>query len=81
MSGTIQQVTDFAERLDKARIAYHLESSRPNAVMVCATVPGERWEIEFLTDGTIEVEIFKSDGEIADSAVLESLFAKFSDSK
>ncbi len=36
--------------------------ARPEAVMVALAVPGERWEIEFFTDGRIEVERFVSQG-------------------
>jgi hypothetical protein len=43
-------------------------------------VPGERWEIEFLTDGAIEVERFVSRGEIEDSAALNELFAIYANS-
>jgi hypothetical protein len=32
--------------------------------MVLVTVPGERWEVEFFADGSIEVERFISNGEI-----------------
>ena len=30
--------------------------------MVTVAVPGERWEIEFINDGTVEVERFESAG-------------------
>lgn len=40
-------------------------------------VPGERWEIEFLPDGEIEVEKFVSLGEIAGAESLEGLFARY----
>ena len=33
-------------------------------VMVEIAIPGERWEVEFEDDGSIEIEIFKGDGEI-----------------
>lgn len=46
--------------------------------MVQITVPGERWEVEFLLDGTIEVERFKSDGAIHNGAALEDLFRDYS---
>jgi hypothetical protein len=42
-------------------------------------VPGERWEIEFLETGDIEIEIFKSNGEILDARALDDLCTRFSD--
>jgi hypothetical protein len=32
--------------------------------MITVAVPGERWEIEFLDDGSIEIERFISNGKI-----------------
>jgi hypothetical protein len=43
------------------------------------TVPGERWEIELLETGELEIEIFRSGGEIRDAQALDDLFARFSD--
>jgi hypothetical protein len=53
--------------------------SRDNAMMVLAFAPSEYWEIEFLTDGTMDVEIFKSNGKIYDKDVLPKLFEKWKD--
>jgi len=47
--------------------------------MVLVTVPGERWEVEFLADGSVEVERFTSDGEIYGEDTLGELFAKYAD--
>ena len=47
--------------------------------MVLVAVPGERWEIEFLADGSIEVERFISDGGIYGEEALNELFANYSD--
>lgn len=32
--------------------------------MVLVAVPGQRWEIEFMLDGRIDIEVFYSDGKI-----------------
>jgi hypothetical protein len=72
-------MTAFLDRLEKASIHYSLAYSRQDAVMVQIAVPGERWEVEFMGDGTIDVEKFKSDGTIVDGAALDELFALFSD--
>jgi hypothetical protein len=42
-------------------------------------VPGERWEIEFLGDGSVEVERFLSNGEICGEEVLHELLSKYAD--
>jgi len=34
--------------------------------MIEVTVPGQRWEIEFLEDGTVDIEKFISDGKMYD---------------
>jgi hypothetical protein len=47
--------------------------------MVQIAVPGERWEVEFLNDGSVDVEIFRSDGQIHDSTALAQLIQKHSD--
>jgi hypothetical protein len=66
----------FLERLDKAKITYTMEHSRDEAVMVNLVVPGEYWEIEFLEDGAIEVECYRSNGKICDESVLDEMIAK-----
>jgi hypothetical protein len=71
----------FLRQLEEAKIAYDLRHSRDDAIMVEINVPGERWEVEFLEDGDMEIERFKSDGEISDESVLRELFAKYSDAE
>lgn len=43
--------------------------------LLLVSVPGERWEIEFLEDGQVEVEIFQSDGQILDKDALSKLLS------
>jgi hypothetical protein len=69
----------FLDNLEQANINYTLARYRDEAIMVNVAVPGERWEIEFLIDGSVEVERFVSDGDIYDQEVLKELFAKYSD--
>jgi hypothetical protein len=66
-------------RLDAARIAYRLERVRDDAIAIEVAVPGERWEIEWFESGEVEVEIFRSSGEILDARALTELFARFAD--
>jgi len=47
--------------------------------MVLVTVPGERWEVEFRADGSVEIERFISDGKIYGEGTLGELFAKYMD--
>jgi hypothetical protein len=72
-------LTAFLRRLDEARIHYQLARHRDEAVSVLIAAPGERWEVDFLEDGGVDVERFVSDGRIDDETALAELFAKFSD--
>ena|SRR5712691_4594919 len=72
------RLLDLLERLETAKISYDLEHSREDALMVRLVVPGEYWEIEFLKDGEIEIERYRSNGHIYDESMLEKLFAKYS---
>ena len=47
--------------------------------MVEAVVPGQRWEIEFMSRGDVEIEKFLSDGTIYDSREFETLLKEFGD--
>ena len=69
----------FLHRLRDAGIHYRLDQHRDGAVMVDVAVPGERWEVEFLDDGSVEAERFASDGTIHDAAVLDDLIARNAD--
>jgi hypothetical protein len=73
------RLLDFVRRLDEAHFWYRLTSIRAEAVCVEIAVPGERWEVEFMEDGEIEIERFRSNGEIANEQSLEVLFTDFAD--
>lgn len=70
---------EFLERLRSARIHFTLATYRNDTVMVQISVPGERWEVEFFGDGSVEIERFRSDGQISDRSALEILFTDFAD--
>jgi hypothetical protein len=81
MSGLATGTTDdtllrFLARLDEHRLPYALASARQQAIMVRFARPGERWEVEVLADGTIEVERFLGDGTIADETAFGELWAR-----
>lgn len=69
----------FLERLDQAKISYSIRHSRDDALMIVAFAPGEYWEIEFLEDGDIDIERYRSNGHIDDESILEELFALWSE--
>ena len=62
------------DQIEQAKIAYRLEHVR-DSIMVVAAVPGERWEIEFLEDGEIEIERFTSSGVTDNQDLLGQLLA------
>jgi hypothetical protein len=65
--------------LRKGKIHYRLDQHREDAIMVEVAVPGERWEVEFLDDGSVEAEVFRSNGTIHDSSALDDLIRRHSD--
>jgi len=73
------RLLDFVQRLDRAGICHRLMSFRADSVCVDVSVPGQRWEVEFMRDGGVEIERFMSAGDIGDEAELEVLFRDFSD--
>jgi hypothetical protein len=78
---TFRKILALLRRLDEAKIFFTLHRFRDDAIMVFIHVPGERWEVEFVDyDDQVHVEIerFKSDGEIYDESVLDELFAQYS---
>jgi hypothetical protein len=77
---TTPQLLALLNDLRAGKIYYELRQRREDAIMIEIAVPGERWEVEILEDGNVEVEIFRSDGQIHDESMLRQLLAKHSDS-
>jgi len=75
----MKNLLSFLVQLEAVKIHYSLKHSRDEAIMVLIHVPGQYWEVEFFENGSIEIEIFESDGEIYDEKKLNELFDKFSD--
>lgn len=69
----------FLARLDQHHVPYDLASVRRDTIMVQFALPGERWEVEFMTAGDIEVECFRGDGQIADESALDDLWRRLAD--
>ena len=59
----MEQFIRFLNMLEEKSIYYRLNKVRPMGVMVEIAIPGERWEVEFQDDGSIDIEKFKGDGE------------------
>lgn len=76
---SLARVTRFLKNLSDAHIHYTLAAHREDAIMALVTVPGERWEIEFFSDGTVEAERFVSNGEVASADVFQELFTRYAD--
>jgi len=50
-----------------------------DAIMVFATVPGYRYEIEVFSDGTLEVEVFGVSTQIGGEEIVDDLLKRFSE--
>ncbi len=75
----MKKLLGFLDDLDARKIHWRLFRARNEAIMVEIAVPGERWEVEFFADESVEVEIFCSDGNIEGVGALDRLFRDFSD--
>ncbi|SMQ78138.1 hypothetical protein SAMN05444673_3260 [Bacillus sp. OV166] len=75
----IKELINFLNKLEESNIFYKLNKVRDEAIMVEITVPGQRWEVEFTNDGTVEIEKFISDGDFYDVKEIETLSNDFSD--
>lgn len=74
------RLTRLLRRLERAGLRYTVTHYRDDApVSVQVAVPGERWEIDLLTDGRIDFERFVSGGEVAGLPELLGEIAKHSD--
>ena len=75
----MQKLLDFLAKLQESKIHHTLECNRGEAIMVLIAVPGERWEVEFFADGSVEVEVFRSHEDMKDESELDRLFKEFTD--
>lgn len=75
----MKRIIEFLNRLEENKIFYSISKIRNESILIEVAVPGERWEIEFMENGEIEIEKFISDGTIFNEDELEILFKKFSD--
>lgn len=75
----LKEFTHFLNKLEDSNIFYKLDKVRNEAIMVEVVVSGQRWEVEFMEGGTVEIEKFISDGDFYDVKEIETLFKDFSD--
>jgi hypothetical protein len=78
-NNVFDKLMGFLSDLEQKGISYTLAHNRDEAMMVLIAVPGERWEVEFLSDGSVEVERFISSGEIYREEVFKELLARYSE--
>jgi hypothetical protein len=69
----LERVNDVTTRLTEADIWHEVRFFREDGVSILAHVPGEYWEIDVLTDGSIDVEVFRTTGELEDEAAVDRL--------
>lgn len=68
------RLLEFIAELERHRASYQITVARTDALMVEVAVPGERWEIEFFDSEKVEIERFRSSGEILDQSALTDLW-------
>jgi hypothetical protein len=74
--GVFRRLLDFLNQLDRVRIFYKLDHTRPDSVMVGISLPGWHWEVEFMADGSLDIERFRSVAGVEnDPRLLGTLFA------
>lgn len=76
--GKMTQLLEFLGQLEERGIYYKLNKVR-DSIMVEVAVPGQRWEIEFFSDGHVEIEKFLSSGTMYGEEEIGRLFEEFSD--
>jgi hypothetical protein len=67
----------LSKQLEDAGIWNEIRMFREDGLTVLARVPGEYWEIDLLEDGTTNVEVLRSTGELEDEASIERLISEF----
>jgi hypothetical protein len=72
----LDKLISFLEKLESEKFSFKLDKIR-DSILVEVYVPGQRWEIEFMQDGEIQIEIYKSEGRICGEEMLEVLFRDF----
>ena len=77
MKTTIGNLDTLLDRLRAAKIHDRVRDDREGAVSIDVVIPDQRWEIDMLADGTVEIEVFTRNGMIHDAGKLQELFSQF----
>ena len=75
----LDKVLELLNRLERAKIHYKLAHHQEDAITIEIAVPGQRCQIDCYSNGTTDVEIFRSDGSIRDKTALNELLEGFSE--
>ena len=75
----MKELISFLNMLEVRKIFYQLSKIRDESILIQVSIPGQRWEIEFMENGDIEIEKFLSNGTIFGKNELDILFKEFSD--
>ncbi|PZS31129.1 MAG: hypothetical protein DLM58_12380 [Pseudonocardiales bacterium] len=74
--GIFGRLLDLLNRLDAAHVYYKLDHTRPDSVLIEISLPGWRWEVEFMADGSLDIERFRSTGDVVnDATLIEQIFS------
>lgn len=73
------KIFEIISDLQISKISFSLEITREDAITVLVAVPGQRWEIDVFKDGEVDVEVFRSNGDIFGREQLSDMIKKFSD--
>lgn len=74
----LTKLTTFLDELSEKKIFFKLDKIR-DSILVEISVPGEKWEVEFMLNGDIEIEKYISTGVIGDEKELDDFWERFSD--
>lgn len=75
-----KKLTDFLDKLTQHKIYFTLGYIREEGILVQVVAPGQRWEVEFFVDGSVEIERFIGMNiGIEDESALKELFDNFAD--
>jgi hypothetical protein len=73
----LQRAHTLSRKLEGAGIWNEIRLFREDGITVLARVPGEYWEIDLLEDGTTDVEVFRTAGDLEDESSIERLISEF----
>lgn len=75
---TLSDLICFLDQLYEKKIPFHLDKIR-DSILIELTILNQMWEIEFMADGTIEIEKFISTGQKSDKYELDILIRDFAE--